>query len=329
MFVEFISELLGLDICSLMLMDELTGELTIRSARGLDDEVIKRTRIKFGDTIAGWVALEGKPLLIEDIERDLRFGRKNIPLYNTKSLLSLPLKIQGKVAGVLNLNNRRTAEPFTTRDLYIASVICERFSYFIERLYSGEYREQDLKRFITSFDTMLNAEKKYHKKMGLFPDLMIKVLDKLGAKKEEKKLSLYISMVYDLGLVVIDENILSKQKLLPSDVRTLKVHPYTTISLLNSFEFSEDVKKAILHHHEKWDGSGYPDGLKGNEIPFISRVLSVVDSFCSMITKRPYRKAFTGEEALQEIKNGSGSIYDPIIVSALEEVLKSPDKASL
>lgn len=325
MFVEFISELLEVNICSIMLADELTGELTIASARGLDDEIIKRTRINLGDSIAGWVALEGKPLLIEDIETDPRFGRRNIQPYNTKSLLSLPLKIQDKVIGVLNLNNKKTAELFTTRDLYRALVISEKFSYFIGKLYSGEYREDDFKQFITSFEGLLNAEKRYHKKKSIFSDLMIKIMDKIGAKEEDKKIALYISMIYDLGLMLIDESLLKKEKLSPSEARTLKVHPYSTVSLLGNFEFSEDAKKAILHHHERYDGTGYPDRLKGEEIPFLSGVLSVIDSFCSMITERPYRKAFTKEEALQEIKKGSGISYNPRFVKALEEVLREND----
>lgn len=322
MFVEFISELLEVNICSIMLADELTGELTIASSRGLDDEIIKRTRIKFGDSIAGWVALEGKPLLIENIESDPRFGRRNIAPYNTKSLLSLPLKTKDKVIGVLNLNNKKTSELFTTRDLYIAGAISERFSYFIDKLYSGEYREDDLKHFIAGFEDLLSAEKRYPKKKSIFPDLIFKILDKLGAKEEDKRIALYISIIYDLGLMLIDESVLKKEKKLsPSEARTLKAHPRSTVALLDNFEFSDDVKKAILHHHERYDGTGYPDGLKGEEIPFLSRLLSIVDSFCAMITERPYRKAFTKEEALQEIKKASGSIYDPKFVQALEEVI--------
>lgn len=321
MFIEFISEVLDLNICSIMLIDDLTGELSIRSARGLDDEVIRLTRIKIGDSIAGWVALEGKPLLIENIETDPRLGRRSITQYSTKSLLSLPLKIHDKVIGVLNLNNKKTAESFTTQDLYLASVLGDRVSYFINRLYSNEYNGNDVKQFVTSFDSLLNAEKRYHKKNSGIRDLIIRIMNYFEANEEEKKLALYISMIYDLGLMLIDESVLKKKKFIPAEARTLKVHPYTTVGLLNSFEFSEDVKKAILHHHERYDGSGYPDGLKGEEIPFISRVLSVVDSFCAMITERPYRKAFTVEEALQEIKNGAGTIYDPKVVEALQGVL--------
>jgi HD-GYP domain-containing protein (c-di-GMP phosphodiesterase class II) len=321
MFLEFISDLLDLNTCSIMLYDDLSGELTIKSARGLPEDVIKRTRIRFGDRIAGWVAHEGKPLLIGDIEDDQHFGRKSFPRYNTKSLLSLPLKVQNKVVGVLNLNNKKIAGPFTMRDLYIASVISERVSYFIEGLYSGEHGEHDFKQFITSFGNFLDAEKRYHKKNVHFPDLMLMLMDKLGAEEEDKKLALYVSMIYDLGLVSVEKSVLKKKKLLPSEARVLNVHPYTAVSLLGDFEFSEDVRGAILHHHERYDGTGYPDRLKGEGIPFISRVLSVVDTFHAMTANRPYSRRFTKAEAFQEIKRGSGSAYDPSVVEALEEVL--------
>lgn len=321
MFVEFISELLDLNICSIMLRDDITSELTIKSAKGLSDEIVKRTRIKFGDQVAGWVANEGKPVLLEDIESDRRFKRRSISQYNTKSLLSLPLKIDDRVIGVLNLNNKKTAEPFTKKDLNIALILSERISYFLEKLYSGEYREDDINQILTSFDNLLNAVKIYHKKRGLLPDLVLKIMDSLGAEEEEKRKALYASMIYDLGLMLIDENILKKKTLLPSEIQALKIHPYITIGLLENFEFSEDLKGAILHHHERYDGMGYPDGLKGSEIPLISRVLSVADSYCAMTSERIYGKSYTKEDALLEIKAGSGSIYDPEVVKAFDEVI--------
>ena len=175
-FVEFISELLDLDICSIMLSDELTSELTVKSAVGLDDDIIKRTRIKFGDKIAGWVALEGKPLFIEDIENDPRFAKKSISQYTTKSLMSLPLKIGDRVVGVLNLNNKKTSEPFSKRDYSLASVLSEKISQFIELLSSDNYREEDLKKFIASLDSLFNIEKTDQAKKDLLPELTDKIL---------------------------------------------------------------------------------------------------------------------------------------------------------
>jgi HD-GYP domain-containing protein (c-di-GMP phosphodiesterase class II) len=322
MFLEFVSELLDLNLCSLMLRDEFTGELVIKSARGLDEDIIKRTRIRVGDSIAGWVALKGNPLLIDDIETDPHFGRKNISHYNTKSLLSIPLKIKDRVIGVLNLNNKRTAKPFTTKDLHLASVISERFSNFMHRLTTGGYTENDFKQFLTSFDSLIQAEKRYHKKKSIAPDLMDRLLSALGVSEEERKLGLYVSLVYDLGLMLIDEHILkTKKKLRPSDIRTIKVHPKTTVGLLQNFEFSEDVRKAILHHHERYDGTGYPDGLRGDEIPFLSRVLCIIDSYCAMTSESPYRRILTKHEALREMKSGAGIIYDPKIVEIFEKVM--------
>lgn len=321
LFAEFLSQLLDLNICSIMLRDEYAGELTIKGARGLNEDIIRGTRIKLGDRIAGWVALEGKPLLIEDLESDRRFSSENIPRYNTKSLLSLPLKINGCVIGVVNLNNKKTAEPFTMLDYYMASALCERISHFIKGIYSGDYKESEIKQFAESFDIILYAEKMYPKKNAVLAKLTIKIMDKLGALEEDKKMTLYASLVYDLGLLLIDESILSRKKLLPSDARVLRIHPYNTISLLNKFEYSDNVRSAILHHHEKYDGTGYPDGLKGKEIPFISRVLSVVDAFCAMTTERPYRNAYSTHGALNEIKKGSGITFDPAVVDALGEVI--------
>jgi GAF domain-containing protein len=175
-FVEFISELLDLDICSIMLGDELTSELTVKSAIGLDDDIVKRTKIKFGDKIAGWVALEGKPLFIEDIENDPRFAKKSISQYTTKSLMSLPLKIGDRVIGVLNLNNKKTSQPFTKRDYFIASILSEKISQFIELLSSDNYREDDLKKFIASLDGLFTAENADRTKKDLLPVLIDKIL---------------------------------------------------------------------------------------------------------------------------------------------------------
>ena len=84
----------------------------------------------------------------------------------------------------------------------------------------------------------------------------------------------------------------------------------------------------VIHHHENFDGSGYPDGLKGEEIPFFARILRVVDSFDAMTTNRPYRRALSVKEALQELERCRGKQYDPRIVDALREVLTDSGKTA-
>jgi len=322
MFLEFISDVLDVNMCSVMLCDDLTGDLMIKGSRGLDDLMVKQTRVRIGERIAGWVALEGEPLFIEDIEQDPRFGRKSVSQYNSKSLISLPLKVGGKVIGVLNLNNKRSANPFTGMDFDLAQAMSERVSHFMERLYAGDHQEDEFRQFISSFDSLINAEKKYHKKDSRFPDVAVGIAVKLGIGEEERRSILFASVLYDLGLVLLEESILNKKgKLLPAEQNTLKIHPYTTVGLLDSFEFSEDIKRGILHHHERHDGTGYPDGLGGDNIPLISRILSVVDAFCAMTSERSYRPLMETADALAEIRKNAGTLYDPQVVEALELVV--------
>jgi HD-GYP domain-containing protein (c-di-GMP phosphodiesterase class II)/signal transduction histidine kinase len=323
MLLEFTSELFGVNICSLMLLDDLTGDLVINCARGLDQEIIKRARINMTSRIAGWVAHEGKPLLVEDIEADPRFSQKTLSnRYNTKSLLSLPVKAHEKVIGVLNLNNKRTGEPFSTQDLKVAKVFTERISSLIEGIYSGS-RDKDLGRLVTSLDNLVNAEKKYSKKESGITRLMNRMVDQVGLDEEDKELALYISKIYDLGLMLVDKGVLDKlDQLTPMEKSTLRSHPYTTLDLLGEIESSEKVRKIILHHHERFDGTGYPDGLKKDEIPLLSRILAVLDAFCSMTEERTYRKAFSREEAILEIRKESGTHFDPKVVEVVERVVK-------
>ncbi len=127
-------DVLGARRGSLMLLDGNDGELFIKGAKGLADDTIKDTRVKLGERISGWVAQEGKPLLVTDVENDLRIQRKNRPQYITKSFISVPLKIENKVTGVLNLTNKLSSPDgvFTEEDLKFLSIIVQQGSIAVE-----------------------------------------------------------------------------------------------------------------------------------------------------------------------------------------------------
>ncbi len=323
MFIDFISDVLDVNICSIMLADDFTGELTIKNARGLSNEIINRTRIRIGDGIAGWVVKEGKPLFIENIETDPRFMRKNISQYDTKSLISIPLKVHDKVIGVINFNNKDGKTPFTREDFFTAGVLGERISSFLEKLYSGDLDEGALSQFLRSFDNLIAMGRKHHKKSNQAAPMIFKIMERLGATEEEKRTAVYVATVYDLGLAPVNKDISKKKQLTPDEKHVIEDHPQTTVSLLSEFEFSDVVKNAILHHHESYDGTGYPDGLKGEKIPFISRVLHVVEAFCELTAETPARRGRSVKDALEEIRKHSGSLYDPAIVNTLEDILTS------
>lgn len=321
LFLDFIAELMEIKTCSVMLRDQFTGELRIQSARGLSEDIVKRTRIRPGDQISGWVALEGKPILIEDIENDPRFARRNTPQYNTKSLLSIPLKVDNTILGVLNLNNKESAEPFTSQDLSLAAVLGDRVSHLIDKFRNEESWEDGFRQFTASFDRLLKAGRKYHKKNSQFVGLVQAITEILGANEQDRELALYVAAVYDLGLMLMDEEVLNKDPLAPAELASLKVHPFNTVELLAGIEFSPEAQRAILHHHEKYDGSGYPDGLAGEAIPLISRIIAVVDCYTALLSKRPHRQALSASDALRHIQTESGTSYDPDVVAALERAL--------
>ncbi len=324
--LEFVSGLLGANTSSLMLCDQLSGDLVIRSARGIDEESVRGTRLRIGDRLAGWVAAEGQPLLVEDIEGDPRFNRGGgNPRYSSRSLLSVPLKRDGKVIGVLNLTDKQTEQAFTEKDLKVAQVVVERITAFIDNLKGmANQGEKDFRKIIASLDSLLSAEARYAKRNSCYLELVDALVKELQADEREQELALYVALIYDLGLMLLDRRLLEKKKELSDiEMTALQSHPFTTLELLQDFDCSEEVRHIILHHHEHFDGSGYPDGLAGEQIPLLSRVLAVVDSYCAMTEDRPYREAMARDEAFKQILLNADRIYDPQVVDALERVIGS------
>ncbi|MGH7681162.1 MAG: ATP-binding protein, partial [Candidatus Eiseniibacteriota bacterium] len=132
--VEMVAEVMEARIVSVMFCDETGSELLIQAAHGLDRDMVARTRVRIGDSIAGWVAQTSENLCVTDIENDRRFRKMNHPQYETKSLLCVPLKIAGETVGVLNVNNKTAATPFDQDDLNLVVAIARRVGMAIERV---------------------------------------------------------------------------------------------------------------------------------------------------------------------------------------------------
>ncbi|MFC1755097.1 PAS domain S-box protein [Thermoproteota archaeon] len=123
------------------------------------------------------------------------------------------------------------------------------------------------------------------------------------------------AVLHDLGKVGISEKILRKKsKLTESEFREIKKHPRIAVDIIRPIHILHDLIPSILHHHERWDGGGYPDGLKKERIPIGARIIAVADTFHALISDRSYRKAFSEGEAIEIIKESSGSQFDPKIV---------------
>jgi putative nucleotidyltransferase with HDIG domain len=127
-------------------------------------------------------------------------------------------------------------------------------------------------------------------------------------------------LLHDIGKVYIPNSILNKKdKLTEEEFGIMRLHPLTGAKLLNEMNYGYEIVEAVLHHHERWDGKGYPYGLQGQEIPYYSRILSVADAFDAMISKRAYKKELPRDLALAELQANAGTQFDPYIVDAFLE----------
>jgi HD-GYP domain-containing protein (c-di-GMP phosphodiesterase class II) len=130
----------------------------------------------------------------------------------------------------------------------------------------------------------------------------------------------YSLLLHDIGKIGIAEDIMGKaEKLTDEEWQILKGHPQKAVEILKGIEFLMPALSAVRSHHERWDGKGYPDGLKGEEIPLAARIIALADSFDAMTTNRPYRKGMSMDEAKQEIMRQSGFQFDPNVVEAFFE----------
>jgi diguanylate cyclase (GGDEF)-like protein len=137
-----------------------------------------------------------------------------------------------------------------------------------------------------------------------------------------------LAILHDIGKISISDNIILKpDKLTPEEWEIIKKHPEVGYRLAKSSRDLEQIAVGILHHHERWDGKGYPEGIKGKKIPVISRIVSIADAFDAMTNDRPYRKALSRDEAIEEIKREAGSQFDPTLAKLFIEILKSDNKS--
>lgn len=147
--------------------------------------------------------------------------------------------------------------------------------------------------------------------------LALQISDTLGLDAEARHTLHLCGLVHDLGKIGVPDRILSKPgPLTPDELAVMNQHPVIGALIVGALPGMEEVVQGVRHHHERYDGSGYPDGLAGTDIPRIARILAVADVYSAMTTHRPYRKALPSEAALGVIERGQGTLFDPDIARA-------------
>lgn len=150
----------------------------------------------------------------------------------------------------------------------------------------------------------------------------MKELNLAEGKIEELKT---VGLLHDIGKTALDEKFLNKPgKLTEDEWKEIKRHPEIGYRMLSTVNEMADLANYVLYHHERWDGHGYPKGLKGDEIPFVSRIISIADTYDAMTSDRSYRSALPKEVVIAELQKNSGTQFDPELVRVFIEKVLGP-----
>ncbi|MEN2769057.1 HD-GYP domain-containing protein [Ornithinibacillus xuwenensis] len=204
---------------------------------------------------------------------------------------------------------------------FIAYIILHRFySYMnsVKRAYDDQL-EGIVKGIITTLELKDPYTRGHSERVAEYALSLAKATEKY--KKEELKFFYYACLLHDIGKIHIPDYILTKPgKLTADEYNLIKMHPAVGAKAVQDVEGISDNISVILSHHERWDGSGYPEGLKGTDIPFLARVTTIADAFDAMTSSRSYRSALSIEEAYTRILNGKGTQFDPELVELFTHV---------
>jgi HD-GYP domain-containing protein (c-di-GMP phosphodiesterase class II) len=318
--VEMIAATLESSLVSLVVVDPDRGDLFVAASTGHEGAVRgRRTTLRSG--VAGAVAAWGYPLLVDDIETDRRFRRLNHPQYSTKSLLSVPLRVEGEVIGVVNAANKHSGESFDEDDLGLVVMLAERVGSAIERACAYPDSERVVEDALATVRAMTRLKREFALGGRRAVKRSRALARKLGLAPAEMDLIGYVASIHDLGMVRLGPETKHSDHLDDRQRQAVLAHPEASVEILRPLEYLGQVRELVLAHHERWDGSGYPRGLHGDEIPIGARILAVVDAWESMTSPRPWRIATAREDAAGELRREAGRQFDPEVVEAFLELL--------
>ncbi|HWR71768.1 MAG TPA: HD domain-containing phosphohydrolase [Nitrospirota bacterium] len=312
------------DRLSLMLIDEAGGELMIRASHGLPPELASQARRREGEGVSGLVVKHGKPFIISngrhpDPEVMQALNRENMPV----SSMSVPLMGRNKVIGVLNISKYKQPS-FTTSDLQIASILASQVVSALENAKLYDNLRDSYVRTVQALVAAVEAKDPYTRwhstNVAKYAVAIARDMGMTPSRLEEIHIA---SILHDVGKIGISERIISKPDRLSHDeFEIMKDHPAHGVRILDPIGFSIVIIDAIFQHHERYDGKGYPQGLRGDLISLPARILSVADTIDAMLSERPYRGIISGEEVLKELERESGGQFDPAISIVAQRLIR-------
>jgi len=306
-----------------LVVAEPTGRL-VAKARRFGPSQSNRS-LSVSRTITEMVIDNGQAVLVNDALHDERFSsRESVITNHLRSILCVPLKSKDRVLGFIFLDNPSVTGAFSKDDLRLVTGIAIQAGIAIDnsRLFSA--LEQLMFGAIGALVAAVEAKDIYIRGHSERVARICRAIgEELGLGYEQMKIVHLAAQLHDIGKIGIRESILTKEGRLSEDEKaTVREHAGRGAEILANIRDMDDVSKAVRHHHEFWNGEGYPDGVAGADIPVASRIISVADAYDAMTSDRPYRSRLTQETCLSEIVRCSGTQFDPEVVEALLKCIR-------
>lgn len=325
--VKLAAQVTGAQRVSLMMLDRGRSQLRIRSAIGISDEVIRDTRVRVGHGISGKAIQDGRLVrATRHVHQNFRSAADTLGLglYQSHSWMSAPLRVGGQIFGVLNLTDKPDRSDFSSEEEQLVSVLVEKAGTKLENqaLYEGIYAS--LVDTLNSLVTTIEAKDPYTREHShRVAEYSVIIGSRVGLTDEQLELLEFAAILHDIGKIGVRDEILTKTgRLTDEEYDAIKQHTIIGEKIAEPLGLSADERAVIRSHHERYDGTGYPDGLRGENIPLLARVAAIADAFDAMTSTRPYRKARTAAEAGNEIEKLYGAQFDPKFAAAAVQAIR-------
>jgi response regulator RpfG family c-di-GMP phosphodiesterase len=311
---ELALKLVDGEVCSILLFDEQDNEFHEKVVKGNTDGI--HNNYTNSPTL--------KMVFNEVIER------KEAVLINSNdhpevapSLICAPLMIRNNILGILSIRKKKNREVFSKKDLHHILSLTKRASLNLENkiLYESIFFNimDTLKSLISSIQARDHYTEEHSQRVT---SEAIRLAASMNCPSKDLESIKIAGALHDVGKIAVPDSILLKAgKLTDEEYMVIKNHPTIGENILKSIVLLDKERMIIQCHHERWDGNGYPQGLRGPDIPFLARILTVVDSFDAMNNNRPYRSALSKEDAIEELIRNKNTQFDPDIVDAYIKIL--------
>jgi HD-GYP domain-containing protein (c-di-GMP phosphodiesterase class II) len=324
--IKMTQQTLSASAASILLFRNNDQELFFEVASGPVSKALQQVKLNTQYGIAGQVARTGKPIIVNDASRSPNFHKMidDTTGFTTRSLVCAPLMTHHKILGVMEVLNKTDGTEFDEQDLEAVVSVANTAAMAIENTRLHQSIMEAYTGTIRALAAAIDAKDPYtrgHSQRVMEYSLLTGGY--LSIDREDMETLEYAAILHDVGKIAIESRILNKSSTLDDDEwDIMHAHPVVGANIMRTVPFLEKASELVLCHHERFNGQGYPNKLKGDDIPLGARIIAVADAFDTMTTDRAYRLALSMDHAIRELNNCSGGQFCPEVVKAFVSSLR-------